>query len=111
MDERFLNKLQDALFILTKLFEHGLFAYFVGGCVRDILLEKEPKDIDIATSATPEVVVSLFPNTIPTDLKDGTLIVRDKEKSFEVTTFGTEKNYEDKEDQRVFLLQNLWMTI
>jgi poly(A) polymerase len=51
---------QDALKILKKLNKSGHEAYLVGGCIRDILLGHEPKDFDIATSATPEQIHKLF---------------------------------------------------
>lgn len=50
----------DALSILTKLHKNGFEAYFVGGCIRDLLLGKKPKDIDIATNARPEQIQKIF---------------------------------------------------
>lgn len=49
--------------VVRKLREHGFEAYFAGGCVRDMLLGKEPKDIDIATSAHPAEVAAIFSHT------------------------------------------------
>ncbi|WP_026676974.1 CCA tRNA nucleotidyltransferase [Fictibacillus gelatini] len=82
--------------VLNKLKEAGYKAYFVGGSVRDYLMEREIGDIDIATNATPEEVMSLFSKTIPVGLKHGTVIVRHRHESYEVTTFRKESNYEDK---------------
>ena len=52
----------DAVRVLLRLRQHGHEAYLVGGCVRDLLIGHEPKDFDIATSATPNQVKSLFRN-------------------------------------------------
>ncbi len=52
----------DAVRVLLRLRQHGHEAYLVGGCVRDLLIGKEPKDFDIATNATPNQVKSLFRN-------------------------------------------------
>ncbi len=52
----------DAVRVLLRLRQHGHEAYLVGGCVRDLLIGKEPKDFDIATSATPNQVKGLFRN-------------------------------------------------
>src|SRR4051812_8256581 len=41
----------------------GFKAYLVGGCVRDLLLDREPKDWDVTTDATPEEIIKLFPHT------------------------------------------------
>jgi poly(A) polymerase len=50
-------------------------AYFVGGCVRDQLLGREPQDYDIATSAAPEEIESLFPRTVPVGRQFGVMMV------------------------------------
>ena len=52
----------DAVRVLLRLRQHGHEAYLVGGCVRDLLIGREPKDFDIATSATPNQVKGLFRN-------------------------------------------------
>ncbi|MGO4271784.1 hypothetical protein AB4Z22_18420 [Paenibacillus sp. TAF58] len=62
-----------ATIVLTKLEEAGYEAYLVGGCVRDAVLGRSIKDIDIATSALPEQVMSCFPRTAPTGLQAGVL--------------------------------------
>jgi poly(A) polymerase len=53
----------DAVRVVLRLRQHGHEAYLVGGCVRDLLIGREPKDFDIATSATPDEVRSLFRNS------------------------------------------------
>jgi tRNA nucleotidyltransferase (CCA-adding enzyme) len=80
--------------ILLMLNEHGYEAYFVGGYVRDRLLGRTLKDIDIATDALPEDVLRIFPRTVPTGLKHGTITVLEDGIPFEVTTFRTESDYE-----------------
>jgi hypothetical protein len=50
----------DVEYILETLVNHGHEAYIVGGCIRDILMGKEPKDWDLATSALPEEVIRMF---------------------------------------------------
>ena len=56
------NISKHALKVLTQLKESGYDAYLVGGCVRDLLLERHPKDFDIATNAGPEEVKAIFRN-------------------------------------------------
>ncbi|WP_430510244.1 CCA tRNA nucleotidyltransferase [Gottfriedia solisilvae] len=90
-----MNIFKNAKPILTKLIENGFEAYFVGGCVRDKLLNKEIGDIDIATSALPEEVMSIFSKTVPTGLQHGTVLVIEQNESYEITTFRTESTYED----------------
>ena len=53
----------NALKVVHRLTEHGYQAYLVGGCVRDLLLDKTPKDFDVATDAHPEEVRDLFRNS------------------------------------------------
>ena len=53
----------DAAKVVRRLVRHGHEAYLVGGCVRDLLLEREPKDFDVATSATPPEIKKLFRNS------------------------------------------------
>jgi tRNA nucleotidyltransferase (CCA-adding enzyme) len=84
-----------ALSVIRALEEAGFEAYLVGGCVRDELLGKSPQDYDVATSARPEQVESLFPRTVPTGLKHGTVTVLEKDTPVEVTTFRVEADYED----------------
>ena len=65
----------------------GFAAYLVGGAVRDLLRGESPTDWDIATDARPEEVMALFPGTLPTGIKYGTVTVRRDGRSIEVTTF------------------------
>ncbi len=73
----------------------GHSVYLVGGCVRDLALGKAPKDIDLATSATPVEVKSLFSHVIETGIAHGTVTVMLDRIPYEVTTFRTESGYVD----------------
>lgn len=86
---------QKIRFVMEKLTLFGHKAYIVGGCVRDILMNKIPADYDIATSATPKEVISIFEKTVPTGLKHGTVTVLIDSQPIEVTTFRTETEYTD----------------
>jgi tRNA nucleotidyltransferase (CCA-adding enzyme) len=81
--------------LLRQLASHGYEAYWVGGCVRDKLLGRQLKDIDIATSAKPEDVMRFFRHSIPTGLQHGTVTVVEDGIPFEVTTFRRESEYEE----------------
>src|ERR1700721_947157 len=61
--------------ILHKLHEEGHQAYLAGGCVRDLLLGRDPKDYDVATSATPDIVLDLFPRTFAVGAHFGVVLV------------------------------------
>lgn len=84
-----------ALAVCRKLAEAGHQAYVVGGCVRDALMGRAAEDWDVATSADPQVVLKLFPKTIPTGLQHGTVTVMMKGEPIEVTTFRGEGAYTD----------------
>lgn len=76
----------------------------VGGCVRDSLLGRTPGDWDVATSARPETVQTLFSHTVPTGLRHGTVTVLMDGMALEVTTFRREEGYSDgrRPDRVVF---------
>lgn len=88
--------------ILEKLENTGYEAYVVGGCVRDYLREEEPKDWDITTSAKPEEIQKIFPESAKYDNQFGTVTVTEVEgeKSdvgeIEITTYRAEAEYKDK---------------
>lgn len=81
--------------ITAKLQAAGHSAFWVGGCVRDFLLGREPGDYDIATSALPEQIEALFPKTIPVGRKFGVIIIVAGEHQFQVATFRAEADYQD----------------
>lgn len=78
---------EQAKFIIETIESFHHEAYFVGGAVRDLLLEKDVNDIDIATSATPEQVQKMFDKVIPVGIEHGTVLVRYEGDSYEVTTY------------------------
>lgn len=82
--------------VLSVIEDNGYEAYFVGGCVRDLILKRPIKDIDIASAASPEEVMELFESVIPVGIEHGTVIVRYKQTSYEVTTFRHESTYTDQ---------------
>ena len=81
--------------IIETLTAAGYEAYAVGGCVRDSVLGRVPNDWDITTSARPEETKRLFPRTIDTGIKHGTVTVMLDKEGFEVTTYRIDGDYED----------------
>ena len=97
------DKAQHATRIALALRAQGHSAYLVGGCVRDLLLDREPTDFDVATSATPDQVMRLFPQTFAVGAQFGVVLVpvlRDKDGArdnyaIEVATFRSDGAYSD----------------
>lgn len=82
--------------ILETLRQHGHEAYLVGGCVRDLLLGREPKDWDIATDARPDRIEALFPKTLAIGKAFGIIAVVDADGStVEVATYRADAPYAD----------------
>lgn len=92
MAEKFPNY---AINCIKTIENHGFEAWFVGGCVRDMLLNRPFYDIDIATNALPEDIIKIFPHTIPTGIKHGTVTVVMNNKNIEVTTYRSDGLYND----------------
>lgn len=90
------NLRQKATKIVKILQDNNFETYFVGGAVRDILVNKAPKDIDIVTSATPEQIEELFENVYPVGKQFGVMLVNFEDEVFEVATFREESGYQDK---------------
>ena len=91
-------KLSDEVqYIIDTLEAAGFEAYAVGGCVRDSLLGKEPKDWDICTSALPEQTMNCFAgqHIIETGLKYGSITLMLNHKPFEITTYRVDGKYSD----------------
>src|SRR5579872_1291474 len=97
-----------AISIVCTLRERGHAAYLAGGCVRDLLLGREPADYDVATSATPDEVMQIFPETYAVGAQFGVVLVPDPNppqtptavKSYhagmiEVATFRSDVSYSD----------------
>jgi tRNA nucleotidyltransferase (CCA-adding enzyme) len=81
--------------IIEELMKHGYEAYAVGGCVRDMVLGREPEDWDITTSATPYEVKRIFRRTVDTGIIHGTVTVLMDKEHYEVTTYRLDGEYED----------------
>ena len=95
--------------IVRTLRDRGFQAYLVGGCVRDLLLGREPKDYDVATDATPNQVMAIFPETYAVGAQFGVVLVpapgsekqktvsenASKSKTVEVATFRSDIGYSD----------------
>lgn len=125
--------LQEGIYLINSLTRYGHQAYFVGGCVRDVILERVPNDWDICTDATPEQVQFIvntlnevemygelyyeskgihynkrFLKCIPTGIQHGTVTVMIDGHSFEVTTFRKDGVYSDgRRPDKVILHNNL----
>lgn len=95
MRENIIKLPKEVHHIIQTLNTNGFEAYAVGGCIRDSLLGKKPTDWDITTNAKPEEIKSLFPKTIDTGIKHGTVTVVIDGKHYEVTTYRVEGKYEN----------------
>ncbi|OJU12817.1 MAG: hypothetical protein BGN88_14605 [Clostridiales bacterium 43-6] len=73
----------------------GFKAYLVGGCVRDLFMEKTPHDYDITTDASPTQVISLFEQVIETGLRHGTVTVILNHMPIEITRMRVDGEYKD----------------
>lgn len=81
--------------IVEKLRLAGNAAYLVGGCVRDLLLGRQPKDYDIATSAPPSELLRMFPNADRVGAHFGVVLVHEDGAHVEVATFRSDMEYLD----------------
>ncbi len=81
--------------VCDKLHRHGHQAFLVGGCVRDILLRRDPADYDVATNATPAEVLQLFPQGLDVGAQFGVVLVRHDSLKVEVATFRSDVGYSD----------------
>lgn len=88
---------QDVEYIINELDKNSFEGYIVGGCVRDSILKRSPKDWDITTNAKPEEVIKIFKNcnVIPTGIQHGTVTIMINDIGYEVTTYRTEGEYSD----------------
>ncbi len=86
--------------VCRTLREAGYQAYFVGGCVRDILLGREPADYDVSTDATPDRVQQIFPRSLAVGARFGVIVVTEdsgagNSTQVEVATFRSDVGYSD----------------
>ncbi|MGH7929353.1 MAG: CCA tRNA nucleotidyltransferase [Candidatus Binatia bacterium] len=86
---------EKALAIVRRLRDAGYESYLAGGCVRDMLLNKEPQDYDITTSAKPDEISRIFPDTVPVGAQFGVLLVIMDGAPFEVASFRHDGPYLD----------------
>ena len=93
--EHWPQQLRAAVPVLERINQAGFEVYFVGGCVRDMLLQRPLHDVDLATSAYPQEIKQIFPQTIDTGIEHGTVTVIYQKKAYEITTFRTESGYQD----------------
>jgi poly(A) polymerase len=96
-----------AISVIERLRQRGFQAYLVGGCVRDLLLKREPSDYDVATNATPAQVMEIFPDTYTVGAQFGVVLVPEEQRSdcgdsqqlkthaVEVATFRSDLGYSD----------------
>jgi poly(A) polymerase len=88
-------KPDSAIEIIRELRRRGHEAYLVGGCVRDMVMQLEPADYDIATSARPEDVIRIFPRTESIGVQFGVVLVIHRGHPFEIATFRSDEAYID----------------
>ncbi len=94
--------------IIKLLEQQGFEAFAVGGCVRDALMNREPQDWDITTSAAPDDIKSIFRRTIDTGLLHGTVTVMLDHTGYEVTTYRIDGSYSDgRHPDKVLFTNNL----
>jgi poly(A) polymerase len=95
-----------AISIIETLRQKGFQAYMAGGCVRDLLLKRQPADYDVATSATPSEVMEIFPDTYAVGARFGVVLVPparanqepnpvENSRAVEVATFRSDSAYSD----------------
>jgi poly(A) polymerase len=88
-------KRQNALAIVERLRGAGYQAYWAGGCVRDLVMGREPKDYDVATDAVPSTVARLFPRSLMVGAQFGVVMVTGDGGPTEVATFRSDGLYLD----------------
>jgi tRNA nucleotidyltransferase/poly(A) polymerase len=86
---------QTATSICKTLKDKGFQAFFAGGCVRDRLIGRVPKDFDVATNAKPDVVMGMFSKTVPVGVSFGVIKVIENGDTIEVATFRSDGKYSD----------------
>ncbi|UXR68747.1 MULTISPECIES: CCA tRNA nucleotidyltransferase [unclassified Staphylococcus] len=106
------EKFNAALPVMQQLVDHGYEAYFVGGSVRDFLMQRPINDIDMTTNAMPDEVEALFDHTIPIGKEHGTINVVWQDDHYEITTFRTEGDYIDhRRPSEVTFVRDLYQDV
>lgn len=93
--DKTLSSRQAVTKVLRTLHDADHQALLAGGCVRDMLLGHRPKDYDVATDATPEVITKLFPRTLTIGAQFGVVVVLLADHQIEVATFRSDADYHD----------------
>lgn len=95
-NKKFKIDIPDSVKLIIDILEkNGYEAFAVGGCVRDTILNRQPQDWDITTSALPEQVKKLFNRTLDTGIQHGTVTVMIQHVGYEVTTYRIDGEYSD----------------
>lgn len=103
---------ENVIKIMDIMSKHGYRAYAVGGCVRDVVMGREPSDWDMTTNASPDKMMEIFAlegvRTIPTGLKHGTVTALLGGEAYEITTFRIDGSYTDsRHPDEVVFTQNV----
>lgn len=88
---------EEAITIIKKLKAKGFSSFFVGGCIRDILLGKKPKDFDIVTSAAPKEIKKILPRAYIIGKRFQLVLVQRKDQQYEVSTFRKKSQNQEAE--------------
>lgn len=89
------NLPKDLIEILNKIAREGGGVWLVGGCVRDSMLGEKVKDFDLAVDFSPQDMMKIFPDAIPTGLDFGCVTIRGSKQNYEATTLRSESGYSD----------------
>lgn len=94
--------------VIYKIEQAGFEAVFVGGAVRDRIINRKQHDIDVATSALPSEIKRIFTKTVDVGIEHGTVLVLDEGAPVEVTTYRTDGTYTDhRRPEEVFFVRTL----
>ncbi|NLV33184.1 MAG: hypothetical protein GXY21_01440 [Clostridiaceae bacterium] len=94
-DDKFKRYFEKHISVIDRIHEYGYKAYFIGGCVRDAVMDRTPADFDIASDAEPDEIKKMFANVKETGIAFGTVTVKTDNSSYEITTFRKESGYSD----------------
>ncbi|MBP7343600.1 MAG: CCA tRNA nucleotidyltransferase, partial [Clostridia bacterium] len=94
-DDKFKRYFEKHISVIDRIHEYGYKAYFIGGCVRDAVMDRTPADFDIASDAEPDEIKKMFDKVKETGIAFGTVTVKTDNSSYEITTFRKESGYSD----------------
>lgn len=97
--------------ILNKIIDSGYEAYVVGGFVRDYILGRESFDVDISTNAEPKTIKEIFNLNSSTEVNYGSVTIKDKLYSYEITTFRKELMYDNRKPVKLEFVQDIEIDI